>query len=168
MDLLTLSFPRQMEADHSAEPVRQLLLAHTTRLWKGSEMDVPVIGLGEPLKKALWRARLQGRVRLGFEDIFEKLISEKKGISLVSQQAQTPYGQRISRLLFFANDGAERFYRQIAQVLLDHSPRLLGCQLDINGDALGQFITGKSGIIKIIMIEHKDAVSDVLRAMVSE
>jgi hypothetical protein len=43
---------------------------------------------------------------------------------------------------------------------------LLGCFLDIDGGALGHLITGKEGVIKIVMAEHKDVVSGILHALV--
>ena len=167
MNISDMSFPRQLEADGSAEIIRAELMAHAAKLWTGSKIDVPVITLSEPLKIALKRARLQRRIRYGFEPIFEKLASEKRGITHVRKRSDAPYGDRISRLLLFSNDGAERFYRQIEQILEAHAPRLLCCLLNIDGGALGQLITGKEGIIKIIMAEHKDVVSDILRAIVS-
>jgi len=100
------------------------------------------------------------------ESISEKLESEKRGIANVRSQTDDPYGDRFSRLLLFSNDGAERFYRHIEQAMQAHAPRLLGCFLDIDGGALGHLITGKEGVIKIVMAEHKDAVSGVLRAIV--
>jgi len=42
-----------------------------------------------------------------------------------------------------------------------------GCLLDMDGAALGELFTGKGSVIKIIMAEHKDVVSDVLRSLVS-
>jgi len=162
-----MRFPRQLEADSSAEIIRGELMARTSRLWTGGSIDVPVISLSEPMKTALKQARLQGRVRFGFEPILQKLAGEKKGITNVREQTDAPYGDRISRLLLFSNDGAERFYRHIEQVLEAHAPRLLGCLLDIDGAALGELFTGKGGVIKIIMAEHKDVVSEVLCALVS-
>ena len=167
MNISDMNFPRQLEADGTAEIIRGELMARTSKLWVGSEIDVPVISLSEPMKTALKNARLQGRIRFGFEPILQQLAGEKKGITHVREQADTPYGDRISRLLLFSNDGAERFYRHIEPVLAAHAPRLLGCLLDIDGDALGQLFTGKGSVIKIIMAEHKDVVSDVLRALVS-
>jgi len=167
MNISDMRFPRQLEADGSAEIIRGELMARTSKLWTGSEIDVPVITLSEPMIKALKQARLQGRIRYGFEPILQKLAGEKKGITHVRDQTTAPYGDRISRLLLFSNDGAERFYRHIDQVLEAHAPRLLGCLLDIDGGALGQLFTGKEAVIKIIMAEHKDVVSDVLRALVS-
>jgi hypothetical protein len=38
--------------------------------------------------------------------------------------------------------------------------------LDMDGSALGSVITGKERQIKVIMAEHKDAVSELLRALV--
>ncbi len=166
MHLSDMRFPRQLEADGSDAIVRQVLMAHTTKLWPGSKFDVPVITLSDPLKKALKTARLQGRIRYGAEPIFEKLANEKTGIAQVKSQSDAPYGDRISRLLLFSNDGAERFYRSIEQAIQTHSPRLLGCLLDIDGEALGQLITGKEGIIKMVLAEHKDVVSGVMRALV--
>ena len=52
------------------------------------------------------------------------------------RQTDAPYGDRLSRLLLFSNDGAERFYRNIEQALETHAPRLLGCLLNIDGEAL--------------------------------
>jgi hypothetical protein len=166
MNISDMRFPRQLEADGSAEIIRRVLMARATKLWAGSKITVPVITLIEPLKMALQKARLQGRIRYGFEPIFEKLVSEKRGIANVRRQTDAPYGDRISRLLLFSNDGAERFYRHIEQALQEHAPRLLGCLLDIDGGALGHLITGKAGVIKIVMAEHKDVVSGVLRALV--
>jgi len=167
MNLSDMRFPRQLEAEGSVEIIRRELMARTTRLWTGSNIDVPLITLSEPLKIALKKARLQGRIRFGFEPIFEKLASEKRGIDNVRRQTDAPYGERVSRLLLFSNDGAERFYRHIEQVMQAHAPRLLGCLLNINGADLGELFTGEGGVIKIIMAEHKDGVSDVLRALVS-
>ena len=167
MNISEMRFPRQLEADGSAEGIRGELMARTSRLWPEGEIDVPVITLSEPMKIALKKARLRSRIRFGFEPILQKLAGEKKGISAVREQTDAPYGDRISRLLLFSNDGAERFYRHIEQILQEHAPRLLGCLLDIDGAALGELFTGKGSVIKIVMAEHKDVVSDVLRALVS-
>ena len=167
MNLIDMRFPRQLEAEGSVEIIRRELMAHTARLWAGSNIDVPLITLSEPLKIALKRARLQGRIRYGFGPIFEKLAGDKKGIANVKRQTEAPYGDRVSRLLLCSNDGAARFYRHIEEVSQLHAPRLLCCLLNIDGGALGQLITGKDGVIKIIMAEHKDVVSDILRALVS-
>ena len=64
MNLSDMRFPRQLEADGSAEMIRQALMAHTTKLWTGSKFDVPVIKLSEPLKKALKTGKTSGTASL--------------------------------------------------------------------------------------------------------
>lgn len=47
----------------------------------------------------------------------------------------------------------------------DHSPRVLGCFLNIDSSILGHLMMGKDWQIKVLMAEHKQAVSELLRAM---
>ena len=163
MKISDMRFPRQLEADGSADMIRGVLMARTAKLWARGRGEVPVVALSEPLKAVLQQARGQGRIRIGFEPILRQLAGEKKGIAGVREQANAPYGDRISRLLFFSNDGAERFYRNIEQLLEEHAPRVLGCLLDADSAALGGVFSNSGGSIKIVMAEHKDVVADVLR-----
>jgi hypothetical protein len=165
MKLSDIRFPRQLEADNTAENIRRVLMSRTVKLWPGGDLDVAVITMSDPLKKAIRKARLRGQILCGYEAISERLDNEKKGIMHVREHKDEPYGDRISRLLLFSNDGAERFYRHIEHLLQTHAPRLLGCLLDIDGSALGHMITGKDRKIKIVMAEHKDVVSETLRAI---
>ena len=165
MNLSDIRFPRQLEVDDTAETIRQALMACTVKLWLGGDLDVSMITMSEPLKKVLRNARLEGQIRCGFEAIFAKLENEKKGITNVRERQGAPYGDRISRLLLFSNDGSERFYRHIEHLLQAHTPRLLGCLLDIDGSALGNVITGKDRKIKLVMAEHKEVVSGILRTI---
>ncbi len=167
MNLSDMRFPRQLEADGSADIIRGSLMARTSKLWAGSSSDVPVITLNESMKAVLKQARARGRIRYGLEQILQKLASEKTGIANVRGRSDSPYGDRLSRLLLVSNDGAERLYRNIEQVLDAHAPRLLCCMLDIDSAALGKFFTDKEVTIKIVMAEHKDVLSDILRAMVA-
>jgi hypothetical protein len=166
MNLSDIRFPRQLEADNTAETIRQALMARTVKLWPGANIDVSVITMSDPLKKALQQARLRGQIRWGFEAIVNKLDSEKKGIANVRGRQVAPYGDRVSRLLLFSNDGAERFYRHIEHLLQAHAPRLLGCLLDIDSSAMGNLITGQDRKIKLVMAEHKDAVFEMLRTII--
>ncbi len=172
MNLSQMSFPRQLEAAGLVEKIRNSLAVRTSRLRPDGKMEVPVLILSDALAGALRKARLQRRVRLGFDDIFDKLAAEKKGIDEMRQKTQLPQKDRVSRLLLFSKDGAERLYRHIEQTLMEHDPRILGCMLDVNSRELGQLIAGSKsskGIgVKVILIEHKDAVSDILRALVGK
>ena len=167
MNLSDIRFPRQLEADNIAETIRQALMARTVKLWPGGHLDVSIIAMSDPLKKALQKARLKGQIRCGFEAIFDKLENERKGIANVRKRQASPYGDRVSRLLLFSNDGAERLYRHLEDLLLAHAPRLLGCLLDIDGIALGNIIAGKDRQIKVVMAEHKEVVSEILRGIMA-
>lgn len=167
MNLSDIRFPRELEADETAEPIRRALMARTVRLWPGGTLEVARITMDEPLKRALRKARLQGRIRFGFEAVVERLESERKGILNVRRRTDAPYGDRVSRLLLFSNDGAERFYRHVESLLQANAPRLLGCLLDIDGRALGNLLTGGERPIKLMMAEHKEAVSGILLTLVA-
>ena len=168
MNLSDMRFPRQLEADYDPEIIRGVLMKRTIRLWSAGMLDVPLITMSNPLKKALQTAMLKGHIRCGFEGISDKLKKEEAGIAHVRERQGVPHGKRISRLILFSNDGAERLYRHIEQLLLGHAPRLLGCLLDMDGNTLGSLMAGRDRQIKIVMAEHKDAVSEALRAIVGD
>jgi hypothetical protein len=168
MDLADIRFPRELETDNTAETIRQALLAHTVKLRPESEFVVPRIEMSGPLTIALRKARLQGQIRCGFEDIAGKLEGERRGIASVRERSDAPYGKRISRLLLFSNDGAERLYRHIEQILKAHAPRLLGCLVNMDSNDFGRLITDKDSKIKTVMVEHKAIVCDILRAMIAK
>lgn len=166
MNIADIRLPRQLELDNSDETIRQILIKCAERLVPGGKFDVPIINWNDPLKMALQKARLQGRIRLGLEAITEKLVSEKYGIKNAHQSSGAAYGDRISRLLLFSNDGADRFYRHIEHLLEQNPTRLLGCKINVDAGVLGELFLGKDKKIKIIMAEHKDVVSDVLRSII--
>ena len=165
MELSSIAFPRQLESDGSVEKIRSALSLRKTKIRAEGNIEVPVIHVSESLIIVMKKTRMQRRVRFGLDDIFDRLAAEKKGIDHLHEQMQSKQGERISRLILFSNDGTERFYRRIEQILTEHCQRILGCRLDVDGQTLGQFITGRSVEIKVILVEHKDAVSDVLRAL---
>ncbi len=167
MSLADIRFPRELENDNTAETIRQVLLRHTVKLRPDSDFVVARIEMENPLKIALRKARLSGQIRCGFEDIAAKLESERIGIDGVRERTDAHYGKRISRLLLFSNDGAGRLYRHIEQMLKVHAPRLLGCLLNVDSDVFGHLITDKDSKIKTVMVEHKDVVCEILRAMIT-
>ena len=91
MNLSDIRFPRQLEADNTAETIRQTLMARTVKLWLGGNLDVSVITMSDQLKKVLQKARLRGQIRYGFEAIFAKLENEKKVIANIRERKDSPY-----------------------------------------------------------------------------
>ncbi len=166
MNLSGMRLPRELEADGTAATVREVLTSRTVQLWNGSDVSVPMITMSNVLIRVLKVANSKGQIRCGFEVISKKLEGERKGIAHLREGRGLPTGERISRLLLISSDGAQRFYRHIEKLLQLHAPRLLCCILDLDGSSLGNLITGKEKQIKIIMMEHKDAVSALLRTLV--
>jgi len=70
MNLENVNFPRQLEAAGLAEKIRLALAARKTRLWPEGKMEVPLLSINESLAGAIRNARLQRRIRFGFDDIF--------------------------------------------------------------------------------------------------
>jgi hypothetical protein len=68
----------------------------------------------------------------------------------------------------FSDDGAERLYRHIEQILTAHAPRLLGCRLDMDSPKQSQAVFSKNAAVKVILVEHKDAGSEVLSALIPQ
>ena len=165
MNLSDMRFPRKLEVDYGPDVIRRALMDRTSKLWSGGALDVPLIAMKDPLKKALQAAVFKRRLRCGLEAVSHNLSNEKAGIAHVREQSDVPYGERISRLIILSNDGAERFYRHVEQLLRSHAPRVLGCLLDTDASTLGKLITGKDRQIKLAMAEHKEAVSEILRAI---
>lgn len=166
MNLKSRHFPRQLEAAGLAEKIRDILDARRIKLCPEGEVEVPALSISPSFTNALRKACLQRRIRFGFENIAEKLAAEKKGIDHVGSQSPSLQKDRISRLLLFSNDGAERLYRHIGQILSEHAGRILGCRLDIDSKTMGRLLNVKSSGIKVILVEHKDAVSDILMSLV--
>jgi len=166
ININNIPFPRQLEAEDCTEKIRAALAVQCVKLQPKGGLEVPLLNLSVSLTTALRKANLQRRVRLGLDEILEKLFAEKKGLAELQQKTAAHQQERISRLLLFSNDGTERLYRNIEHTLAEHSPRIFGCMLNVNGSEIGRIITGKNIAVKVILIEHKDAVSDILRALV--
>jgi hypothetical protein len=160
-----IRLPRALEVEGAAGEIRRALAARSLKLWPGGVLEAPVVGMSEPLERALREAQLRGRLRCGFESVREKLAGERKGIEHLRERQSAPQGDRVSRLILFSNDGAERFYRHVEQLIEENAPRLLGCLLEIDCCELGRLITGRESRVKLVMAEHKDAVSAILRAI---
>lgn len=167
MNLSGMRLPRELEADGTAGTIYQVLMARTVPLLPDGDCSVSMITMGDPLKKVLQRANLNSQIRWGLEAISDKLAKERRGIDHLREEKGLPSGERVSRLLLISNDGVQRFYRHIENLLQLHSPRLLGCMLDMDGSALGSLITGKERQIKVIMAEHKGVVSAILRSLLT-
>jgi hypothetical protein len=148
--------PRQIEGDVLYAAIQSALTTRTRRLWEA--VEVPELALTDALLAALRIALVRGQLQRGLEATVAALEAERKGL-------MTP-GERVSRLCLFTNDGSERFYRQVERCLTAHAPRVLGGFLDADGATLGKLLYGRDTAVKLVLAEHKDAVSAILRSLV--
>jgi hypothetical protein len=165
---MTLRLPKSVESDPRGPHLLRNLTTHTRLLWQGSEIVIPVARITLELAEALRSVYSAGRVVRSLENAQRKLAAEERGLQMADRQIGVPRGVRVSRLLLLADDGAERFYRQIEALLRRHGPRVLAVRFEIDENGLGELLFGPGRIARLLMLEHKQAVSSVLLAMVGQ
>ena len=101
----------------------------------------------------------------GFDQAERVLAAEEKGLAHVDRTHGIARGRRVSRLLVLADDGSDRFYREVEFLLQRHAPRVLALRISLDEHALGGVIFGPGQVARLVLVEHKDAVADVLLAL---
>jgi hypothetical protein len=142
-----------------------VLAARPRTLWRDGTVEVPVLALTDSLAAALRTALGRGQLRRGLAAAVGTLEAEGRGLAAVARRTGNERGERISRLCVVAADGAERFYRQVERCLATHAPRVLGCLLEVDGAVLGKLLYGRDAAVKLVLADHKDAVSAILRSL---
>ena len=149
--------PRQIEADPLHAAIQSALVTRTQQLWDG--IEVPRLALTDAIIATLRSVLARGQLQRGLEAAVAALDGERKGLAAPAE--------RVSRLCLFTTDGAERFYRQVARCLSANAPRVLGAFVDADAARLGTLLYGRDTAVKLVLADHKDAVSAILRALVS-
>jgi hypothetical protein len=163
-----LRLPKSIASDPRAPLLIDALSNPCRRLWAESPLKILEAHLDEALQEALRTAFRAGRVVRSLEKTEALLAAEAHGQRLADHRSGIPRGVRISRLLVLADDGAERFYRQVAALLERHGPRLVAVRLDVGGEKLGRIIFGSGQAARLIMVEHKEAVGMVLLSLADQ
>jgi hypothetical protein len=107
-------------------------------------------------------------LRRGLEAAEGALVAERRGLGALPPAEARRQGARVSRLLLLANDGAERFYRQVERLVATHAPRVLACVVDCDSATLGALLYGSDAVAKLVLAEHKTAVVAILRALAAD
>jgi hypothetical protein len=161
-----LKLPKDVVADPRHDAVVNLLVTHAGVLWEGGRNQVATLPLTSALSAVLRGALFAGQACQGLELIAEKLASEQKGLDAVSQKTpDSPQNARASRILFLANDGSTRFYRDCDALLSRYPQRLLACQLAVSGDELGNAILGSSKMVRSVLVFDKKLGAQSLLAL---
>jgi len=163
-----LRLPKLVESDPRSPQLLHLLTTYTQPLWRESELAVAVAKLNIELIEALRKAHGAGQLIRGLESTERTLSAQERGLRMADRQIVVTRGVRISRLLILANDGAERFYRNVEIILHRHKPRVLAILLEIDAIGLGELLFGPGNIARLVMLNHKQAVGSVLLAMTGD
>ncbi len=154
--------PRKIEALPLAADLAREIAQRSAPLWEGGSLPVPRVRLETELAAALKRAFSAGRIVRGLEDAERTLAAERAGLQHADRKTGIARGERISRLLVLADDGAPRFYRNTESLLRRHAPRVLALRLSVDQDTLGALIFGAGQRARLLLVERKDSVSDIL------
>lgn len=161
-----LKLPKDVVADPRHDAVVQLLAENAGLLWENGRHRVAMLPMNDALKAELRRALVAGHASQGLEFIAEKLAAEQKGLDALKKKApESPQNARVSRILFVANDGSTRFYREVDELLTRYPQRLMACRLDIGGEALGQALLGSPKMVRSVLVFDKTVGAQVLLSL---
>ena len=161
-----LKLPKDLLADPRHDAVTRLLDANLAPLWEGGRHAIATVPFTMPLAGVLRGALRTGLAVQGLELIIEKLAAEQKGLDAARLKTpESPQNARASRLLFVANDGSTRFYRDTDGLLSRYPQRLLVCRIDRPGEALGEALFGSPKLVRSILVLDKKMVSRALLAL---
>ena len=158
-------FPREIETDPCVVVLRHVLASAARPLWRDAVTTAPTVHLDERLASVLGRAGRAGTLVLGLDAATAALGREAHGLAAVDARGSGSRPSRISRLLLLADDGAERFYRAADTLTRRHATRLLTCRLDVPSATLGRAVLGRPVGVKAVLVQHKQVVANVLRAL---
>lgn len=162
-----LKLPKDVVASPDHDAVRALLERGAAPLWEEGRHAVATVPLGRALADVLRGALHTGHASQGLELATVKLAAEQKGLD--AARAKSPESQenaRVSRLLFVANDGSTRFYRDCDGLLTRYAHRVLGCRIDLPGEAIGELLFGAPKLVRCLLVFDKKIVSRALLSLV--
>jgi len=163
-----IRLPKSIESDPRTSQLLGFLADHSRLLWPGGTVKIPEARLNDALKEVLLAAYHAGQVVRSLQKADQKLAAEARGQGMADQKSGVPRGQRISRLLILANDGAERFYRQVESLLQRHGLRVMAVRLHADAEHLGGMLYGPGRAARLLMMEHKAAVGAALLALADQ
>jgi hypothetical protein len=164
----TPRLPKQLLDEPGAERLASELEARALPLWARGEHRATRVELASGLEAVLRGAFSAGRIVRGLEGAERVLATEQHGLERVDQTTGIERGGRVSRLLVLSDDGSERFYRSVDFLLRRHAPRVLALRLNVGERALGQLLFGPDQVARLLLVQHKDAVSSVLFALAAQ
>jgi hypothetical protein len=156
-----MNLPKQLKVDNIEEQVLEALKENSIALYEDSEMQIPLLKLTPELRQQIFYAKSLDELIFGYETIAKELAGELRGLQNVNNQSD-----RVSRLIIVSNDGSKRFYREFEFLLNKHGGRILLCRLDVDSELLGYILGLGQKQVKTIMINRKNSVVNILKALI--
>lgn len=166
--MIELRLPRAVEAHPAASRFAGELQARSAPLWTDGETNAVCCTLTPRVALCLENARDAGHLARGLEGAARELAAEDRGLRKVDRRTNVVRGGRVSRVLVLANDGAERFYRNVDKLVREHRPRVLALRTTSDQEALAASIFGPGQLVRALLLTHKDAVSELLLALADD
>jgi len=160
-----LRLPKALENDQRGTALHAALRESTKKLWPGGALLVPTGAWTPALASVLSDAQREGLLVRGLEAVERTLEREARGLSMVDAKSATERGSRVSRLVLLSRDGTERFYRQVERLVGAQGPRLLAITLDADSGQFAATVPDASGVVRALLIEHKDFVARALLSL---
>jgi hypothetical protein len=162
-----LKLPKDVAADPRHDAVASLLATSARPLWEGGRNRAATLPMTDALAAELRAAVAVGHACQGLETCAEKLAAEQKGLDALQKWApESSQNARASRILFLADDGSIRFYRDCDALLSLYAQRLLACRLQVPGEELGNALLGSLRMVKAVLVVDKRAAARALLALV--
>lgn len=158
-------FPKFLEEELDPKSFYTAMMSKTLQISRDPSLHLPVIHPDGKFITALSHAFNDGSLIRGLADIQKYLHRESVGLRKLERIDQASAPKRISRLLLISSDGSPRFLHEIAETLIRNAPRTAGLILDCSSSDLSRFLSGKPGIVKAVLANHRNAVSSILLAL---
>lgn len=120
------------------------------------------------LATALFESRRARRLVRGLEEIEKALDAQAQGLRAAPARASAGSPDRISRLLVVSEDGSDRFFREISKLIREHGAMLETYVCACDEQALGAAVFGEGSRARALLVDHKEAVVQVLRAIAGD
>jgi hypothetical protein len=153
-----LRLPKNVASHALAPKLEARFTQSAAPMRDGSTLVVSHWAFDAALRELLKVAFAAQHLVQGLELIDRMLAREQKGL------AATSPNPRLSRLVFLANDGSDRFYRDAERLLAQHAERVWGVLVAATGEELGRAFTTKGQIARALMIDDRVTLEQALLA----
>jgi hypothetical protein len=133
-------------------------------MFRAAQNGMPNVALDGEVKTVLQRALRTNRLKRGFETTLDILANERRGLVKLQNKTGLEQKARVSRLILASSDASERLLREIANALQRNTPRVLALVLQADSTTLGSLLYGADSRVKVLLIDHKDTVAEMLIA----